>query len=172
MTQPIEYPPGVALVRVQGTFLKPDFTPHSGRIEFGAPWDLVLDPTGDALYAGTVTAYLDDDGKIDVTLVASDSPLINPTGWTYRISGSLSGVAIEPRYFPLWASKPEVDLVQMMPVDFTPGSTAPVLLTLQGPPGPSGQPRYTGSGAPGLIIGAAPGDKYLDLASGKIYQLT
>ena len=44
-----------------------------------------------------------------------------------------------------------------------------------GPPGPAGgpagQPRYTGTGPPGLIIGAEPGDEYLDNSTGIIYQL-
>lgn len=42
----------------------------------------------------------------------------------------------------------------------------------QGPPGAPGQIRYTGHGAPGVIVGAEPGDTYADLDSGTVYKLT
>ena len=47
---------------------------------------------------------------------------------------------------------------------------------IQGPPGPPGHPgqiRYTGHGPPPtVIVGAEPGDTYLDLDTGDIYKLT
>ena len=47
---------------------------------------------------------------------------------------------------------------------------------IQGPPGPPGHPgqiRYTGLGPPPtVIVGAEPGDTYLDLNTGDIYKLT
>ena len=47
---------------------------------------------------------------------------------------------------------------------------------IQGPPGPPGHPgqiRVTGNGAPpAVIVGAEPGDTYLDLDTGDIYKLT
>ena len=47
---------------------------------------------------------------------------------------------------------------------------------IQGPPGPPGHPgqiRFTGFGAPPLvIIGAEPGDTYLDLATGDVFKLS
>ena len=47
---------------------------------------------------------------------------------------------------------------------------------IQGPPGPPGHPgqiRFTGHGAPPMVIvGAEPGDTYLDLDTGNIYKLT
>jgi hypothetical protein len=51
----------------------------------------------------------------------------------------------------------------------------------QGPPGPPGEDgdigpagslvKWFGNGSPGVIIGASPGDLYLDLDTGDIYQL-
>lgn len=49
------------------------------------------------------------------------------------------------------------------------GATGPAGST--GPRGDNGQPRFNGAGPPGLIIGAEPGDEYLDLTSGLIYKL-
>lgn len=46
----------------------------------------------------------------------------------------------------------------------------------QGPPGPPGHPgqiRFTGHGAPPMVIvGAEPGDTYLCLDTGNVYKLT
>ena len=52
----------------------------------------------------------------------------------------------------------------------------------QGPPGPPGSDggpgpagalvKWFGNGPPGVIIGASPGDFYLDLDSGDIYTLS
>ena len=41
-----------------------------------------------------------------------------------------------------------------------------------GPPGKDGQIRFTGHGPPGTIVGAEPGDTYMDLSTGDIYKLT
>lgn len=41
-----------------------------------------------------------------------------------------------------------------------------------GPPGKDGQIRFTGHGPPGTIVGAEPGDTYMDLNTGDIYKLT
>lgn len=42
----------------------------------------------------------------------------------------------------------------------------------QGPAGPSsGDARYYGEGPPGLIIGASPGDEYVDALTGDLYRL-
>ena len=47
---------------------------------------------------------------------------------------------------------------------------------IQGPPGPPGHPgqiRYTGLGPPpAVIVGAEPGDTYLDLDTGNVFKLT
>ena len=52
---------------------------------------------------------------------------------------------------------------------------------IPGPQGPQGVPgvqgkdgqiRFTGSGPPGVIIGASPNDTYVDLLTGDVYKLT
>ena len=43
---------------------------------------------------------------------------------------------------------------------------------IRGPAGKDGQIRFTGNGAPPtVIVGAAPGDTYMDLLNGDIYKL-
>lgn len=44
---------------------------------------------------------------------------------------------------------------------------------MQGPPGKDGQIRFTGNGPPpAVIVGAEPGDTYMDLLTGNVYKLT
>lgn len=43
---------------------------------------------------------------------------------------------------------------------------------IRGPAGKPGQIRFTGNGAPGVILGAEPGDTYLDTSTGNIYTLS
>ena len=48
-------------------------------------------------------------------------------------------------------------------------------IAIQGPAGrdgKDGQIRFTGHGAPGVLVGAEPGDTYLDLLTGEIYKLS
>jgi hypothetical protein len=44
-------------------------------------------------------------------------------------------------------------------------------ITVNTPAGTGVAGLWTGSGAPGVIIGSHPGDEYLDLVSGEIYTL-
>lgn len=43
---------------------------------------------------------------------------------------------------------------------------------VQGNPGARGSQWYTGNGAPGTIVGAIAGDKYLDVSDGTVYDLS
>lgn len=53
------------------------------------------------------------------------------------------------------------------------------VITVEGPPGPPGEagPGYAGtawfygSGPPGTVVGARPGDNFMDLTTGDIYVL-
>lgn len=43
---------------------------------------------------------------------------------------------------------------------------------INGADGKDGQIRFTGNGVPGTIVGASPGDTYLNLDTGDIYKLS
>lgn len=54
------------------------------------------------------------------------------------------------------------------------GTEAEWLASLVGPPGPQGnpgQPRWAGEGPPTVVVGASPGDVYLDTLTGDLYLL-
>lgn len=56
-----------------------------------------------------------------------------------------------------------------------PEGQAPVLqgpAGVDGTDGKDGQIRFVGNGAPGTVVGASPGDQYLDRDTGDIYALT
>lgn len=78
-------------------------------------------------------------------------------------------VTVEPPGFPgIFVESPAADEGVLVPLE---GPVGP-----QGPEGPMGRPGdfvdwFTGHGPPGLIIGAAAGDMYIDEDTGTLYQL-
>lgn len=62
---------------------------------------------------------------------------------------------------------PDVDSILVLPLPGPAGAGLP------GPAGRPGQPRFVGSGPPpDALIGAEPGDQYLDQRTGDLYTLT
>lgn len=109
-------------VHVTGTFKDLAQRPLKGTIEFRAVPEYVIDKPDETLFAGLVTAELDDAGKIDIDLMAS-------VGWKYKITFELrtqdgEEVTIRDTYaeFPSDASLPD-----HMFVEVTPGSSQPQL---------------------------------------------
>ncbi len=82
-----------------------------------------------------------------------------------------NGVTVEVVY-PSLGPAPEIVYPSTVTV-------TPVFVPLQGPqgeastvPGPKGNIQHKGHGAPGVIVGAQPGDTYLDMDTGTIWELT
>ena len=86
MTLPVD----TQTVRVFGTFLKPDGTAHKGEIEFRPA---VPTYGGGVVVVGPVKAKLDVSGYFEVELVTSDNDVLNPDGWTYKVTEAFSGGA-------------------------------------------------------------------------------
>lgn len=83
-------PPNTQVVRIFGTFLKPDGTAHKGEIEFRP-----TTPTygGGVVVLAPVKARLDPTGSFSVEVVTSDNDVLNPDGWTYHVTEMFSGGA-------------------------------------------------------------------------------
>lgn len=94
-----------------------------------------------------------DTNNLLVTQVA-EQPLIVTPAVSNSITVSSAG-----------APGPQGGLGPMGPM----GPTGPQGYT--GTPGTAGQPRWSGVGPPGTIVGANPGDSYLDTDTGDIYLL-
>ncbi|MFE5673832.1 SGNH/GDSL hydrolase family protein [Streptomyces erythrochromogenes] len=101
----------------------------------------------DVILGGPVVATLDPQGRIAVTLPATDADDMNPTDWSYVVTEQLAGVGTNRSYnILLPAASPDVDLADIAPAD----PTKPNYLAVPGPPGPDGPPGPQGiQGPPG-----------------------
>lgn len=74
----------------------PDVEVVTGSISFTpTPAFLRNGSNGLIIPSEPVTAYLDENGDADVTLIATDNASVIPTGWTYLVEFDLQGTEIE-----------------------------------------------------------------------------
>lgn len=171
----------------------PDFVPASGTITFTASVPKVLDagaaPNPVTIVRWQITGILDSNGFLctpdpsdptiagaqGIKLIATDDADLNPVNWTWTVSYSLVGPDGSRLGSPRGHSMalPQgttVDLTLVQPVESSTGNA--ILVGSIGPTGPRGSDWFTGHGAPGTIVGSLPGDQYLDLDTGDIYNLS
>ncbi|MFJ9646721.1 hypothetical protein [Streptomyces sp. NPDC101206] len=136
-------PTSIPTVTVHGTYLGPDARPLAGTVTFSAPSMLTF-PDADLFLAGPVVAVLDENGRFEVKLPATDAPNMDPTKWSYVVKENLSGV-IGGRVFSLLLpkAKPDVDLADLAPSDPQTPNYVPV----------AGSQILTGSAAPTSALG-------------------
>ncbi|WP_320784693.1 phage tail protein [Streptomyces sp. CRN 30] len=137
-------PDSIPTVRLTAQYLALDGRPLGGTVEF-APPSLLTHSDADLFVGGPTTASLDSDGRLDVTLPATDAEGWNPLAWTYTVTERLNGLSRSRTYrIALAASVPEVDLADLAPAD--PGG--PQYVTVPGPQGPQGEPGPEGPAGP------------------------
>ena len=127
-------------------------------------------------------------GVLGCKLVANTADLNITNELYYRVSffdlRSVDGSHIELKTFD-FAAPTEAQTVDIVTLSPEPGVPALGRLVpgpagpqgpqgLQGPQGPQGDPGsvwWSGEGPPNVVIGASPGDFYIDTLSGTLYQL-
>ncbi|MFF3086363.1 hypothetical protein ACFVRB_15135 [Streptomyces nojiriensis] len=136
-------PVNIPTVTVHGTYVGPDARPLAGTVTFSAP-NMLTFPDSDLFIAGPVVAVLDENGRFEVRLPATDAPGMNPSGWAYVVKENLSGV-IGGRTFSLLLpqAKPDVDLADLAPADPSTPNYVPV----------AGSQVITGAGVPPATLG-------------------
>ncbi|MFE9256512.1 hypothetical protein [Streptomyces sp. NPDC006879] len=158
---PLALPAEIPTVTVHGTYLGPDGRPLAGTVTFSAPSMLVF-ADSDVFVAGPVVSTLDENGRFQVTLPATNAPNMQPTGWAYVVKENLSGV-IGGRTFSALLPKetPDVDLADIAPTDPTTPNYVPV----------AGSQIFTGSAAPTSALGRD-GDFYAQYETGAFLGVT
>ncbi|MFD9904796.1 right-handed parallel beta-helix repeat-containing protein [Streptomyces sp. NPDC059063] len=110
-------PADIPTVTVHGTYLGPDGRPLAGTVIFSPP-GLLTFPDSDLFIAGPVVASLDERGRFQVTLPATDAPGMQPSGWAYVVKENLSGVIGGRTFHVLLPKKlPDVDLADIVTAD-------------------------------------------------------
>lgn len=107
-------PPGVLPVTVRGTYLTSTGAPASGWVAF-TPTAAVHTADGTSVHPLPVAVALDATGAIEVTLTATDSPGVTPTGWGYRAIVTLTQQPTQVVTF--LAPTGAVDLPTVAPAD-------------------------------------------------------
>ncbi|MEU4950733.1 hypothetical protein [Streptomyces lavendulae] len=110
-------PASIPTVTVHGTYVGPDSRPLAGTVTFSPP-NMLTFADADLFIAGPVVAALDEFGRFELKLPATDAPGMNPSGWAYTVKENLSGV-IGGRTYNLLLPKatPELDLADAAPAD-------------------------------------------------------
>lgn len=137
-------PSAIPTVTVTARYLSPDGNALTGSVVFEPP-PLLTHSASDVMLGGPVTGVLDADGRISVTLPATDTPGMNPQNWAYTVTEKLSGVRGRGPYkILLPTAQPKADLADIAPTD--PGT--PDYVAVAGLPGPAGPPGPTGPAGP------------------------
>ncbi len=129
------------------------------------------------------TVVLDDSGSPGVQVVAQDEDTITivdqPAAQTVTVTETdvdAIEVPLEPETVVVTDDAPAQIVVAETGVAGPPGSQGPQgsqgAAGPQGPQGPVGHNRWYGDGPPVVVIGAAPGDEYVDELTGDLYVLS
>jgi hypothetical protein len=101
-----------------------------------------------------------------------------PAGSSFQLAGSAASYADLPTTLvaadagQAWMTNDDGRVYVWSGTAWPASGSAPVLQGPAGADGAPGQIRFTGHGAPpGVIVGANPGDTYLDLDSGDVFKL-
>ena len=136
------------------------FTPEADRLKIGGETPRIIAPKA-------IVAEIDSDGALSlngakgVYLLSSDSPGLSPTGFTYRVSFSLTldGEAVAFRSYSIFVTGEAVDLTELTPVDASAGTVTVVtgpdgMVPVAGPSGPPGEKGEDGDSAYEIAVAA------------------
>jgi len=142
---------------------------------------LVLQPVQATITYGVIRR----GGNVGVKLLAKTPDLGIESDLYYRVSffdlraSDGSQISLNTFDFQAPESDDTLDIADLTPEPGTPvlgrpvpGPTGPAgPAGPAGPPGPPGSVWWSGEGPPTVVIGASPGDFYIDTLSGTLYQL-
>lgn len=103
------WPQGVDTVTVTGLFVHPDGSPYRGSVAFTIA-EPVSSAEHDVIVQGTLVSPLDTEGRLTVTLLATDAAGFEPSGWVYRVDERWEDAPPRAYRLGLPAAVPEVVL--------------------------------------------------------------
>lgn len=130
---------------VTGTYLNPDGTPKSGRIEFTPTHQLVERP-GALIPPKTTTVDLDATGSFSVPLLTNDNATIDPDGWKWVVDEKLENCS--PWYLDVPTGVGSLDISY----NFIPNTASAPVVGVIGPTGPQGPVGPVGPQATGPYV--------------------
>ncbi|MFJ2399842.1 hypothetical protein ACIOUE_00960 [Streptomyces xanthochromogenes] len=108
-------PVGISTVTVTGTYTHPDGTPMRGTVSLCPHPGKVVAATSGLVVQGPVAQSLDATGTLTMTVVATDSAGISPTGFTYDVRIAFSDAPGDSFPLSLPKAAPTVSLPAATP---------------------------------------------------------
>jgi hypothetical protein len=163
------WPSDVVTRAITATYLTATGVAAKGRVTF-TPTTRVVDERDSVLIEDTITATLNANGSISLSLPTTDNTLLKPENWAYEVNVRLYGV--KPlKFFILlpYGDGSAVDLINSVSTVSTTIADSTIQgSTLQGPVGPRGPGTIVGAGPPSNLVGFD-GDIYIDEDPGEYY---
>lgn len=158
-------PDDLPTVTLTGTYTHPDGSPMKGSVSVTpVPGKIVSADTGLTIQ-GRAGRKFDANGHVSLTVLATDAPGINPTGFTYRVVIAFPDTSGDDFFTELPASAPDVSLPAVTPSSPNEGDYV-VITGPAGPPGADGEPGPAGApgaqGVPGPPGSQADAEQYTD----------
>jgi outer membrane murein-binding lipoprotein Lpp len=110
-------PVGISTVTVSGTYTHPDGTPMRGTVSLAPHPGKIVAAAGGTVVQGPVTQALDAAGAFTMTVVATDSPGINPSGFTYDVRIAFTDAGGDTFPISLPGAAPAVSLPALTPAE-------------------------------------------------------
>ena len=165
----MSWPSDVLTRAITATYLTAAGVAAKGRVTF-TPTARVVDESDSVLIEDTITAILDANGSISLSLPTTDNTLLMPENWAYEVNVRLYGV--KPlKFFILlpYGDGSAVDLINSVSTVSTTIADSTIQgSTLRGLVGPRGPGTIAGSGAPTALLGFD-GDLYIEQSTGAYY---
>ena len=165
----VEWPSDVLTRAITAKYVTATGAAAQGRVTF-TPTARVVDERDSVIIEDTITATLNADGLISLSLPTTDNTLLKPENWAYEVNVRLYGV--KPlKFFILlpYGDGSAVDLINSVSTVSTTIADSTIQgSTLRGLVGPRGPGTIVGAGPPSNILGFD-SDIYIDEDLGAYY---
>ncbi|MDQ0694219.1 glycerophosphodiester phosphodiesterase [Streptomyces sp. W4I9-2] len=161
-------PDDLPTVTLTGTYTHPDGSPMKGSVSVTPlPRKVVSADTGLTVQGRAKETISETDGTVTLTVLATDAPGINPTGFTYRVDIAFHDAIGDSFIVELPSAAPDVKLPAITPASPSEGDYV-VVTGPEGPAGPTGPAGADGApgepGPPGADGSNADAEQYTDNA--------
>ncbi|MEV7654653.1 glycerophosphodiester phosphodiesterase family protein [Streptomyces anulatus] len=155
-------PDDLPTVTLTGTYTHPDGSPMKGSVSVTPSPGKVVAADSGLTIQGRAKQKIDNDGRVTLTVLATDALGINPANFTYEVVIAFPDTTGDSFFIELPATAPEVKLPAITPT--TPSDGDYVVVTgPEGPEGPAGPAGADGEpGPPGADGNNADAEQYTD----------
>ncbi|MFH9579110.1 glycerophosphodiester phosphodiesterase [Streptomyces globisporus] len=158
-------PDDLPTVTLTGTYTHPDGSPMKGSVSVTPTPGKVVAADSGLTVQGRAKQKIGNDGRVTLTVLATDAPGINPANFTYQVKIAFPDAQGDEFTIELPAAAPNVQLPAITPASPSDGDYV-VITGPEGPEGPAGPAGADGApgepGPPGADGSNADAEQYTD----------